>query len=240
MGLSKNKVFLPLSPFVPQGNEPPRGASSSPPESPGTSSILGFTIQRVIETELCSGIVVVVRQSDWELSETLLQSFRENSPDIHFILALGGRTRQESVLCGLRAVGEHRPSWVMIHDGARPFCSLAHMKNVVAMAQEKGAAVLATPAKQTLKRSIDGSTIVETVPREEMWEAQTPQVFRYEEILRAHLEAEEGDFAGTDDSQLYERCGGIVQLVAGDERNLKITSPFDLAVARAVLEGETK
>jgi len=120
--------------------------------------------------------------------------------------------------------------WVAVHDAARCLVTVEDVERVIAVAREHGAALLAVPARDTIKRVRNGA-VAETPDRSECWAAQTPQVFRIE-ILREALDKARADsFLGTDDAQLVERLGVPVQIVPGSERNLKITLPEDLAMA---------
>ena len=145
----------------------------------------------------------------------------------------GGRERQDSVRLGLAALSTET-RWVAVHDAARCLVSEAEVEAVIGAAQETGAAILARPSTDTLKRVRDG-VIEATLDRSQCWAAQTPQVFRVD-LLREALEkaAAEG-FVGTDDAQLVERLGVAVRVVPGSARNLKITTPEDLRVAEALL-----
>ena len=145
----------------------------------------------------------------------------------------GGPERQDSVRLGLAALSAET-RWVAVHDAARCLVSEAEVEAVIGAAQETGAAILARPSSDTLKRVRDGA-IEATLDRSQCWVAQTPQVFRVD-LLREALEkaAAEG-FAGTDDAQLVERLGVAVRVVPGSARNLKITTPEDLRVAEALL-----
>jgi len=141
----------------------------------------------------------------------------------------GGAARQDSLAAGLAALPAHF-ELVAVHDAARPFVRAAAVSRVIAAARVHGAALLAAPAADTIKRVRDG-VVVETPPREECYAAQTPQVFRAD-WLREGLEkaAAEGRVA-TDCSQLVEALGVRVQVVAGDPDNRKITDAADLAWA---------
>jgi 2-C-methyl-D-erythritol 4-phosphate cytidylyltransferase len=145
----------------------------------------------------------------------------------------GGRERQDSVRAGLRALAGD-VAFVAVHDAARPLVRAADVARVVAVAREHGAALLAVPVRDTLKR-VRGGRVVETPPRDECWAAQTPQVFRRDWLEEALAKAEADGFLGTDDAQLVERLGLPVRVVEGDPGNLKITFPEDLAVAEARL-----
>jgi len=145
----------------------------------------------------------------------------------------GGAERQDSMRAGLASLPAS-VELVAVHDAARPLVQPADVARVIAAADRCGAALLAVPVRDTLKR-VEAGRIVATVPRESLWAAQTPQVFRAE-LLRAALEKAEADgFRGTDDAQLVERLGAPVAIVEGDPGNAKITWPADLAWAEAVL-----
>ena len=144
----------------------------------------------------------------------------------------GGRTRQESVRLGLESLLGRPPALVLIHDGARPLVSASIIEGVLQGLRGHPAAVPVLPVTDTLKRGIDGM-IAGTVDRAGLYRAQTPQGFLYEKILRAHRR-----FAGavmTDDAALAEADGLRVALVPGEEDNLKITEPADLARAERLL-----
>lgn len=146
----------------------------------------------------------------------------------------GGGSRQQSVLNGLEALSADPPDLVAIHDAARPFVradDIAACLSAVAAPGIDGA-VLGVPLADTLKRVWDGSAIAETVPRRDLWRAQTPQIFRFAELLAAHraaasLGAAEAT-ALTDDAAVAERAGLKVVMVAGSEDNRKITTADDL------------
>lgn len=149
---------------------------------------------------------------------------------------IGGAERQDSVAAGLAALPES-VGWVAVHDAARCLIAPEDIARVVAEAKEHGAALLAVPARDTIKRVRDGA-VVETPDRSECWAAQTPQVFRCD-LLREALEKARADaFTGTDDAQLVERLGVTVRVVSGSIRNIKITLPEDLALAESWLAAE--
>lgn len=146
----------------------------------------------------------------------------------------GGGSRQQSVLNGLEALSADPPDLVAIHDAARPFVRADDIAACLSAVTAPGidGAVLGIPLADTLKRVGDGSAIIETVPRRDLWRAQTPQVFRFAELLAAHraaasLGAAEAT-ALTDDAAVAERAGLTVVMVAGSEDNRKITTADDL------------
>jgi len=148
----------------------------------------------------------------------------------------GGAERQNSVLNGLRAVADARDDdLVLIHDGVRPLVPVHVLERALETAAKHEAALVAVPAKDTVKIVADG-IVRETPPRENIWLAQTPQAFTYGVIRAAHEAADAERFIGTDDAMLVERLGRDVHVVPGDYRNIKITTPEDLILAEAFLK----
>jgi len=150
----------------------------------------------------------------------------------------GGASRQQSVLNGLEALAVDPPDLVAIHDAARPFVRGSEIEACLAAASVEGidGAVLGIPLADTLKRVGDGNAVTQTVPRLDLWRAQTPQVFRFAPLLAAHraaapLAAAEAT-ALTDDAAVAERAGLKVVMVAGSEDNRKITTAEDLLSTR--------
>jgi 2-C-methyl-D-erythritol 4-phosphate cytidylyltransferase len=156
---------------------------------------------------------------------------------IPVLLVAGGAERQASVRAALARV-EAPAELVLIHDGVRPFVPRRDLEAVIAAARAHGAAILAVPVRDTLKRAGSGAQplcVIETVPREGLWAALTPQAFRRDLIVRAHEAAGGSAPAATDDAVLVERLGHPVALVPGARTNIKITGPDDLAIAEALL-----
>jgi 2-C-methyl-D-erythritol 4-phosphate cytidylyltransferase len=141
----------------------------------------------------------------------------------------GGAERQDSMRAGLAALPPDC-EWVAVHDAARALVRPADVARVVEAARRSGAALLAVPVRDTLKQTI-GGRVVATVPREALYAAQTPQVFRVSLLREALDKAGTDGFQGTDDAQLVERLGAPVEIVEGDPGNLKITWAADLAWA---------
>ncbi|MBW2176587.1 MAG: 2-C-methyl-D-erythritol 4-phosphate cytidylyltransferase [Deltaproteobacteria bacterium] len=150
-------------------------------------------------------------------------------------LLTGGERRQDSVYNGLREMG-HREGIVAIHDGVRPFVQPAQIGECIAQAEKTGACMLGMPVGDTLKRVNDSGIIKSTVQRDNLWQAQTPQAFRYQLIRKAHESAADEGFSGTDDASLVERYGGRVKVIRGSGKNIKITHPDDLGIAQAFLD----
>jgi len=144
----------------------------------------------------------------------------------------GGERRQDSVRSGIEATnGEY--DLVLIHDGVRPLIDEALIERVIKGSKNHRAVITALPAKETVKEVTGLGEVIKTYDRKRVWLVQTPQVFRYKDIAAAHQKAlvEEWEEA-TDDSLLVERLGIPVNIVEGSEKNIKVTTPNDLELAR--------
>lgn len=149
------------------------------------------------------------------------------------VLRRGGATRAKSVANGLRAMdGVSDDDWVLVHDAARACLSVAHVEQLIRdVGDDPVGGILAVPVADTLKRARADGRIAATVPREGLWQAQTPQMFRRGMLLRA-LEAAP---AVTDEASAIEALGLHPKLVAADATNLKVTYPLDLRLAEWIL-----
>jgi 2-C-methyl-D-erythritol 4-phosphate cytidylyltransferase len=146
----------------------------------------------------------------------------------------GGADRQQSVFNGLSAAGEEPDEVVIVHDGVRPFVTCRQITDCAAEAARSGACVIGVPVVDTLK-SLDRKGCIRcTVERKGLWQAQTPQAFRYPLIRKAHESARQHGIPATDDALLVERLGVPISMLPGSRTNLKITTPEDLALARAM------
>ncbi len=153
-------------------------------------------------------------------------------------IVLGGKTRQESVYNGLKELEMPGASnFVLIHDGARPLACPEIIRESIKTARQKGAVIVAVPTKDTIKR-IDPATheVIETIDRQGLWNVQTPQVFKYNEILGVHEGFKGEDL--TDDSVLMEKAGYKVSVCIGSYENIKITTGEDLATAESIIGNE--
>jgi len=147
--------------------------------------------------------------------------------------AAGGQRRQDSVAQGFAAIAPETDV-VLVHDAARPFVSEALITRVIDAASQHGAAVPAVVSRDTVKRMDRATRVVrETIPRDEIWLAQTPQAFR-RDVLAAAIAAGAAD--ATDEASLVERSGHAVAVVMGSQRNIKITAPGDLELAEFYLK----
>ena len=151
----------------------------------------------------------------------------------------GAASRQGSVLAGLQALGPKRPDLVLIQDAARPLTSPEVISGVVAALASAEAARPVVPVTDTIKRSLDGRTVTATEDRNTLFAAQTPQGFRFPQILSAHLRATRMPREFTDDAAIAEWAGLTVALTPGSTQNIKITHPEDFARAERLLGGAT-
>jgi 2-C-methyl-D-erythritol 4-phosphate cytidylyltransferase / 2-C-methyl-D-erythritol 2,4-cyclodiphosphate synthase len=172
------------------------------------------------------GVLVAIRPEDRALFDRAVTGLGVLPP------VAGGATRQESVRFGLEALAPHLPRHVLIHDGARPFLDSTLIDCVIQALDEASAVIPCLPLRDTIKRAENG-TIRATVDRAELWRAQTPQGFHFDQILAAHRAAAGHEL--TDDSAVAEAAGLAPLLVAGSEDNLKVTTTEDLAAAERLI-----
>ena len=148
----------------------------------------------------------------------------------------GGEIRQASVMKGLSVLPEET-DFVVIHDGARPFPPAEETRKALHLARESGAAILALPISDTVKRGDASGLVLETLDRRGLWQVQTPQVFRKDLILRAYQKVLEKDLLVTDDAAAVELLGEPVRLVRGSTSNIKITVREDFDIAAGIYQG---
>jgi 2-C-methyl-D-erythritol 4-phosphate cytidylyltransferase len=165
--------------------------------------------------------------------EHFAEKFGGNAAILGIEVVEGGAERYDSVAKALERV-KPEAEFVAVHDAARPCIVDEWIDAVFAAAVKTGAAILAAPVNGTLKRAAGDQTVAETVTRENLWEAQTPQVFRRQLLTDAY--ARRGSERATDDAQLVERLGQKVTLVPGSPMNIKITTKEDLRIAAALLK----
>jgi 2-C-methyl-D-erythritol 4-phosphate cytidylyltransferase len=179
---------------------------------------------------------VVVSAEDGYIDDALAGA--KHLADRVTVLHQGGATRHQSVLNGLKAMRPHveEEDWVLVHDAARPGLTVTLIERLQsALQEEKVGGLLALPIVDTLKRGDADGRVQATVPRDQLWAAQTPQMFRYALLRRALEEAVEV----TDEASAVESLGLHPKLVEGSPRNFKITLPHDVALAELHLKGNT-
>ncbi|MDA1478181.1 2-C-methyl-D-erythritol 4-phosphate cytidylyltransferase [Bacillus changyiensis] len=222
-----------IIPAAGQGKRMKAGKNKLFIKAKGTSVII-HTLKVFEHHNACKRIILVINENEYDEFNSLLNEY-------HFItpikIVTGGSERQHSVMQGIQAVGKE--GIVLVHDGARPFIKQEHIEQLVKKANETGAAIVAVPVKDTIKR-VQDDEITGTIERSSLWAAQTPQAFRLSILMNAHLKAEATGFFGTDDASLVEEAGGKVAIIQGDYQNIKLTTPDDLLVAEAILEAERR
>ncbi len=198
------------------------------------STLVGLPIfYRTVATFLShpgiSGVQTVIHPADKDLYENTVEKL--SSPKL-LLPVYGGATRQASVRLGLESLIVRDPEIVLIHDAARPFVSHETINRVIdGLGSSKGA-IAATPINDTLKKR-NGNFITKTIDRTEIWQAQTPQGFHFEDIYRAHKKFENSDF--TDDAAVAEKAEIAIKLVTGSVNNVKITTMDDFIRAERAL-----
>ncbi|HWY48143.1 MAG TPA: 2-C-methyl-D-erythritol 4-phosphate cytidylyltransferase [Bryobacteraceae bacterium] len=198
------------------------------------SPILLHTIRKFVSSSAVSEIIVALRAEDLEWVRDLLE--RESFPK-PVRLVEGGDSRQESVENALATL-DAGTELVAVHDAVRPFIELSVLEKVFAEAEEAGAAIVGIVPVDTVKQ-VHRNKIRQTIPRDRLILAQTPQVFRFDLLKQAFAKAREDGFTGTDESSLVERLEQVqVSVVPGSDRNIKITKPSDMDLARLFLAEE--
>lgn len=193
------------------------------------------TIELFIQREDVVQTVLAVSPDDFDV---VREKYAANLMFMDIKLVKGGRERFESVKLALEQL-QPEADYVCVHDAVRPCVLESWIDAVFAEAQKSGAAILAAPLTGTIKRVSGAGVIDETIPRTGLYEAQTPQCFR-RDLLTSAYAALPGGFHPTDDAQVVERTGQPVAVVASDHRNIKITTPGDLALAGAILKDFTR
>jgi len=216
----------------------------SPAEKTGTSRkqfmlldgspILLHTIRKFVAAPQVHEIVVALRPEDMNWVRELIEQNRFPKP---VRVVEGGNSRQQSVENALATI-EPGTDLVAVHDAVRPFIDLQTIEKVINTAAETGAAIVGIVPVDTVKQ-VQKSKVTATIPRERLTLAQTPQVFRYELLREAFAKAREDGYIGTDESSLVERLEKAeVTVVLGSDRNIEITKPSDMDLARLFLAEE--
>jgi len=193
--------------------------------------LLTRTLVAFQECPAVARIVLVLSRQNLERGRRLVKE--HGFPKVTAVV-LGGERRQDSVRVGLEALTEC--DFVAVHDGGRPLVTAELIERGIAAAQETGAAVPAIPLVDTIKEAGPEGVVVRTLDRSRLWAVQTPQMFRFELLMRAHREVT-ADV--TDDAAMVEALGLPVRLFEGDHRNVKVTTAEDVRMVEALLQAET-
>jgi 2-C-methyl-D-erythritol 4-phosphate cytidylyltransferase len=209
------------------------------------SPILAHTVRKFLHSEKITEIVVAVRADDVEwVNELLADLLRREERSVEARAVAGGDSRQHSVENAFASLSEDT-DLVAVHDAVRPFVDVETIDRAIEEARQHGAAIVGIVPVDTVKQvsgaQAGGAKVRTTISRERLVLAQTPQVFRYEILKRAFAKAREDGFTGTDESSLVERLETVeINVVLGSERNLKITRPGDMELARLFLEQDNR
>jgi 2-C-methyl-D-erythritol 4-phosphate cytidylyltransferase len=193
--------------------------------------LLGHALESLLASPRIEAVVLVVAADDMRWPEAV-------PADAPLLTAIGGAERCHSVLNGLLRLADRAApdDWVLVHDAARPCLSHEELDALfVALERDPVGGLLAVPVADTLKAADDSGRVLRTLPRDSLWRALTPQMFRYGLLRDALAAAIEAGVMVTDEAAAMERAGHRPALVAGRVANLKVTGPEDLALAEAVL-----
>lgn len=211
MGASHNKVLLPL----------------------GEVPVFAHALQVFFQDPWCKKVVLVIRAEDEAYMRESLSELTIES-QVPLDIAYGGDHRQKSVYAGLEKIQQSETTLVMVHDAARPFIQQKVIDELNEKATQTGAALLAVPAKDTIKVVRNG-VVQSTLYRPEIWQVQTPQAFNKEVLVDAHQQATKEQFLANEEGELVERLGKEVAVVKGSYDNIKITTPEDFIFAQGLL-----
>ena len=198
----------------------------------GGIPILTRTLAVFDKCDQIQHIILVVPQDDFDFCKKNIVEPAGLSRKI--IMAPGGERRQQSVFNGLKKVAPDCRI-VVIHDGVRPFVQTEQLIECIDGARQTGACIMGVPARETLKEVDASHHIIQTLKRDGVWLAQTPQAFRHDLIRTAHDRARLEGYSATDDASLVERIGAAVKIITGSRNNIKITVKEDLETADWIL-----
>jgi 2-C-methyl-D-erythritol 4-phosphate cytidylyltransferase len=193
--------------------------------------ILAWTLLAAESAQSIEWIGIIAQPEDWPDIKSILQQVTITKP-LHLIA--GGMTRQESVYCGLQALPPLATA-VLIHDGARCLGSADLIDRCAQELDTCDGLVAAVPVKDTIKIVNQHQIVTNTPDRSHLWAAQTPQGFKVQLLKDCHEQGRKMGWNVTDDAALFERCHIPVKIVMGEETNLKVTTPSDLALAELIL-----
>ena len=194
--------------------------------------LLEYSLERLADSPSIHSIVVVAGETNAEAVGTI--AYRTPTHKITAVCT-GGSRRQDSVRAGLNHVTD--ATHVLVHDGARPLIDAPLISRAVHAASDHDAAIAAVPVKDTVKMADDDMTVIETVPRDNLWAVQTPQIFEADLLGAAHHTI---DSNVTDDASMVEMLGHQVKLFMGSYENLKVTTAEDIVMAEAILRTRSK
>ena len=193
------------------------------------------TIENMYAMDVTMRIILVLPKEQMQLWEELCAEYEFKVP---VKVVTGGTTRFHSVQTGLAAIEDQEEALVGVHDGVRPFLAMKVFDELFREAAINGAVVPVIPVYESMRRFIGGQGATEPVPRDRYRLVQTPQVFKLSLMRRAYEQLYMENF--TDDASVVENLGEPVQIVDGNRENIKITTPYDFVVAKAIVECLTR
>ena len=194
--------------------------------------IFAHSVEKFERLDCISQIVVVTSKHYFDYTLDIEKQYGWEKTKV----IKGGKERQDSVYEGLKKL-DVDTDIVVIHDGVRPFVKEKNILDIINKTIEEGACVLAVPVKETVKVCEDNK-VKETLDRSTLWAIQTPQGFRYKELLNAYEKFQMNNEIATDDAVIMEKVGHKIFIVNGDYKNIKITTPEDIIFVKALLESE--
>ena len=195
-------------------------------------TVLEHTLSRFVNVSGLGEVIISTTEAYFEQTEKVLKKL---FPELNCYVVEGGDERQDSIRNALKKISG-KTGLIAVHDAVRPFVSADDIEKCIVEASRWGGAVLAVPAKDTIKVAGENSEITDTPDRNKLWQAQTPQIFWAALLREAYDYAGKYNIRGSDDSSLVEKVGGKVVLVKGSSKNFKITYPLDLKIAEYLLK----
>jgi 2-C-methyl-D-erythritol 4-phosphate cytidylyltransferase len=205
----------------------------------GNKTILEHTVTRLLSHPLINKIIIALGENDEYFPQTALV----NNSQIQTVV--GGKERVDSVLAGLSAIDSQQYTWVLVHDAARPCVSHNDISQLISQClKTQSGGLLAAPVRDTMKRSmvtdLAENQVANTVEREKLWHALTPQMYQVSELTTAIIASLKNNVILTDESSAIELAGLPSLLIPASSENIKITHPDDLALAAFFLNKQTQ
>lgn len=194
--------------------------------------ILIHTLLKFSESDKINNLIIAASPNEIEIIEEMLNNTNNLKP---FKVVEGGSERQYSIYNALK-VTPKESDIILVHDAARPLISVETIDAVVEAARNYGGAIAAVPEKNTIKVIDKDGFVIDTPSRDKLVSVQTPQGFKRDIIMKAYEQADHDNFLGTDDASLVERIDVKVKVVQSDYRNIKVTTPEDILIAKALIK----
>lgn len=196
--------------------------------------LIAYSLESFNVCDLINEIIIVSKEEDIVRFSNIVEEYDFDKVSK---IVVGGNERQDSVYNGLKELDE-KTNIVLVHDGARPLVSIDVIENAIIECVDKKAVVVGVKVVDTIKVVNEDGTIIDTPNRDNLWIAQTPQIFEYRLITNAYENALNDNFYGTDDSSLVERLGYNIKMVQGDYQNIKVTTDDDLRMIEGLVQNQ--